>query len=73
MERIPTKPECQCSCDDPYKKANQLISDFVLNDIEDPDMDIDDNEELEKLQKPYKCECFPYLCYNFKTKEIPQN
>ena len=48
--------ECQCVCGDPYAKANQLINDYVLKDSEDPDMDIDDNEELEKLQKPYKCE-----------------
>lgn len=48
--------ECQCTCDNAYVKANQLINEFVLNDNEDPDMDIDDNEELEKLQKPYKCE-----------------
>ena len=49
--------ECQCVCD-PYLKANQLINDFVLNDNEDPDMDIDDNDELEKLQKPYKCKSY---------------
>jgi len=48
---------CKCNCSyGPHDSSEELVHLYAFDDdYEDPDMNVDDIDELEQIEKPYKC------------------
>jgi hypothetical protein len=53
---ISDKCDCKCNCSCGLLNAHEeSLHLYTFDEEDDPDMDVDDIEELEQIQKPYKC------------------